>query len=411
MHGCIQVVPNTREAAQEKIQTTRSFRITGFLIGKDRSPVERTVVCFFRQTKHGIARSFRKLDEQGMYALKNPCGTSNLTGHFVIDVDPTLVGNENETFTIGLLEFDSKLIGAEQKLTSIQANRTKVLPLRQRGIGGFVITGDQEDKHHSKDISAAFSGRNWGDKKSELDLGMITVEFEPSSRQVTSSTARTPDPESTATNLTYTRMPDDEAAGLVQELLEARKIPRGYAPSLYVNNGVGKRDELAHVWGVRINKHDYVVWALPNWRGEALHLQVQNLLDFFPPMSLPPKMDEIPGTGNAVPFVLNGVLYSTVDLEVSHRTVLARFPKDMSGVWTKTQPTIRKGGYLWYLGQVGVVLDDRMDTNILLTFNKIADYLPVKVGTAYITYMAPLPNEHDGIRVTVARDEHLDFKW
>ncbi len=65
-------------------------------------------------------------------------------------------------------------------------------------------------------------------------------------------------------------------------------------------------------------------------------------------------------------FVLNGLVFSTVDFEVANARV---FSND-NGAWRRISPVIRKGGYTWHLGTGGVYLMDRDGNGTLISFDR-----------------------------------------
>ncbi|MBI2215725.1 MAG: hypothetical protein HYU51_00355 [Candidatus Rokubacteria bacterium] len=71
-------------------------------------------------------------------------------------------------------------------------------------------------------------------------------------------------------------------------------------------------------------------------------------------------------------FFLNGLLFSTVDFEVVKGGV---YSAGASG-WVRASPTIRKGGYKWYLGSGGIYLLDARGNGTLISFEKPLEKAP-----------------------------------
>jgi hypothetical protein len=74
-------------------------------------------------------------------------------------------------------------------------------------------------------------------------------------------------------------------------------------------------------------------------------------------------------------FVLNGLVFSTVDFQVAN----ARVFSSETSEWRRISSVIPKGGYTWYLGAGGVYLMDRDGKGSLISFDKPLKNISLRV--------------------------------
>ncbi|MEW6602810.1 MAG: hypothetical protein AB1499_17695 [Nitrospirota bacterium] len=142
--------------------------------------------------------------------------------------------------------------------------------------------------------------------------------------------------------------------------------------------------------GIKISDNDYIVFA----SAEPISFQIipiENLSEFLP------GIEKIyMGTY----FILNGILFSTLDFEVVNKQIYTR----SGNKWTKTKRVIKQGGYAWYLGPAGIYLGYQEDK--LIAFKEPKKLLPFSpsgpVGTAYLVDLSISPEESGGILVKIA---------
>lgn len=127
----------------------------------------------------------------------------------------------------------------------------------------------------------------------------------------------------------YSTLPTDEARQIAERAISSKQIAGLY--SSIVDTWILPTHGPLYVQGVRINQSDSVVFAA------AKSSQLMRMYK----RGLPPNVPAT--TMDPIPFHLNGVLVSTVDLE------LANQPGQL----------IKRGGYEWWVSPLGVWLGGR----------------------------------------------------
>jgi hypothetical protein len=153
-----------------------------------------------------------------------------------------------------------------------------------------------------------------------------------------------------------------EARQYVERLIKEEKIPRpAMAPF-----GWEFAATVLDAKGVRIGDSDYVLFA----GAKPDHVTI------YPTGNLPQLVPRVSGQGERDQmFILNGVIFTTRDLTVTDALVISREGDLQSGSWRPARAVIPKGGYLWYLGRVGALLEH---SRMLLALN---EPLPTPVGS------------------------------
>ncbi len=128
------------------------------------------------------------------------------------------------------------------------------------------------------------------------------------------------------------------------------------------------------------------------WMGE------RNLSDFIPKLKEAEVRKACISTSDKgtthVGFILNGILITTVDLEID-KAILTVPIADAN--WIRAKSVIRKGRYLWSIGRVGVHLGG----GNIIPFDEPSSDLPVNPGSLHLVDLAPLEGGKSGILITV----------
>ncbi|MFQ5753633.1 MAG: carboxypeptidase regulatory-like domain-containing protein [bacterium] len=144
----------------------------------------------------------------------------------------------------------------------------------------------------------------------------------------------------------YFVMSVDEARRLVEKIIKNHEFPPPEPTSYW------KLPQLAlNAQGIKINDNDYIVLA----SAEPSRILV---LGDAPPG---PGFLLIEDEQKLRSFVLNGILFSTVDMKVVNRSVFTIS-------WTKGEQLLEKGGYKWYLGASGVYIEDEYNQGKIIFF-------------------------------------------
>lgn len=156
----------------------------------------------------------------------------------------------------------------------------------------------------------------------------------------------------------------------------------------------GSLPDMLFTRGVKINDKDYVIFAgiKPPYTNFIGGSSISELFPYIPYIrNLPMK--------EGVPFTLNGILFSTVDIQVINMTLI----NDRMGVWDRENQFIDKGGYLWHLGPIGILLEKIEGRgHMLMAFETPSENILLKASSMYLVDFSILPENKSSIIVNVA---------
>lgn len=150
----------------------------------------------------------------------------------------------------------------------------------------------------------------------------------------------------------YSPMPVEEARKLVEKHIKNNDVPsRPLSSWKLPESGL-------YAQGIKINDNDYIIFAHvePN---EVLRIFAENLSEFIP------KIGKNYTNTSATPeirFLLNGIIFSTVDFKVVNNPTFTRNER----LYCRAKQVIEKGGYTWYIGAVGILLKQQPSSDVLI---------------------------------------------
>ncbi len=189
------------------------------------------------------------------------------------------------------------------------------------------------------------------------------------------------------------RMAPREALSLMEALVENGEIP----PPPYVL-GMDKwklPSDASRAIGIMIRDREYLVYAPAVTRvvsgdysdlSEVVATEIQDSGELFL-RSLQSRHSDS---------VLGGFLFCSVDLEVVHDSFFLK-KKEKRWKWTRARPLIKKGGYLAFVGPVGVSLRGHDDT-YLISFDR-----PLENSS-----LSPLPKFQ--IEISLVEDSRINLR-
>lgn len=181
-----------------------------------------------------------------------------------------------------------------------------------------------------------------------------------SSITLASEDTQKPD-QSTAGQRRYSPMSVEEAKQLVEKIIKNKDVPPPRSSDVFS----WKLPETSlYAQGIKINDNDYVVFAHTE-PTTILFLPKENLSEFLPKIE---KIPLEPGDGtNEVVFLLNGIIFSTVDLEVVNNSIF-----EFTGEkYNRKKQVVEKGGYVCYIGAMGILLKTGGNKTLIISFEEL----------------------------------------
>lgn len=119
--------------------------------------------------------------------------------------------------------------------------------------------------------------------------------------------------------------------------------------------------------GVKINDNDYVLFASAQPKGLKF-LHVGDLTKLLPSLQSATSLQQDASTkGQSFQCWLNGIFYTSADLQLIETASFGEIEKWASGKWVP-KDVISRGGYSWWLCEMGVLLTPSSDMGTFLAF-------------------------------------------
>ena len=191
----------------------------------------------------------------------------------------------------------------------------------------------------------------------------------------------------------YSPMSTSEAHQHVKMIIEDKKVPSPLGGSILTPRTWKLPDKGIYARGIKFDDANYMVLAFV-WPVHKIRIFKVDGLDEF-----------LPETKTPIEFTENGLLFSTEDIEVVNLPLLIFSEKG----WTKGNQVIEKGGYVWYIGPVGIGLArDAGYISLIIPFkDPIKDFA---FNTMYEVEFSFLGGEKAGVLLKIAGGKDIQLR-
>jgi hypothetical protein len=185
-------------------------------------------------------------------------------------------------------------------------------------------------------------------------------------------------------------MSTNEAQQHVKMIIETRKVPelRGGFP--FGSIPWKLPDVGPYACGLKLDDTEYIVWAAVGASALLEDTYLKGLHEFLPEATA--KMT----------FNVNGILFSTVDIEVVNFPLFIKVSIEEENKttwrWTRGNQVIGRGGYIWWIASFGICLDSST-TTLLIPFKELKDF---NFKTIYLVKFSILQEANAGVILKVA---------